>query len=194
MNKILIGSLIGAILVFGWQSVSHLLMHYHDAGYKRVSNDSVVINTLSSNMQYEGRYYVPGIDMNASADEMQKMSEERAGQPWALITYHPELKEDMIMSSVRSFATAFLCVLILLGILGKNPGGFGAVFFKCLGMGIFAFLFIWYNQNIWMQTPWSVLKGEMYDALIAWGICGIWLGWWLNKRSNLPRKNYGPIV
>jgi hypothetical protein len=35
-----------------------------------------------------------------------------------------------------------------------------------------------------MQTPWDVIKGELIDLLVAWGLCGLWLGWWLNRRKK----------
>ena len=34
-------------------------------------------------------------------------------------------------------------------------------------------------------------SGELIDGLVAWGLCGAWLGLWLNRPSNTPRKTYG---
>lgn len=191
MKKVLIGTLVGAILVFGWQAVAHMAMHHHDAGYKPSANDEAVLNALSANMKDEGQYYVPAINMNATAEEQQKLMESRKGKPWAIIAYHPSFDEDMGSSILRSFVTALLCVAIFIALMGRYPGNFLSVFLKGLGIGFFSFMFIWYNQNIWMQTPWSVISGELIDNLVAWGLCGLWLGWWLNRAPNAPRKTYG---
>ena len=191
MKKMLIGTLVGAILVFGWQAVANMTMHHHDANYRTAANDEAVLNALSTNMKDEGQYHVPAININATQEEQQKLMETRKGKPWALVTYHPSFDEDMGSSILRSFVTALLCVAIFIGLLGKSPGSFLSVLLKGLGIGFFSFMFIWYNQNIWMQTPWSVISGELIDGLVAWGLCGAWLGWWLNRPSNTPRKTYG---
>ena len=190
MKKVLIGTLVGAILVFGWQAVANMAMHHHDANYTAPANDGAVLNVLSANITEEGQYFVPAMNMKASAEEKQKFAEGMKGKPWAIITYHPSHDQNMGSSILRSFVTALLCVAIFIGLMGKYPGNFLSVFLKGLGIGFFAFMFIWYNQNIWMQTPWSVLRGELIDSLVAWGLCGIWLGWWLNRPSNAPRKIY----
>ena len=191
MKKVLIGTLVGAILVFGWQAVANMALHYHDANYTAPANDGAVITALSTNIKKEGQYYVPAIDMKASAEERQKFADGMKGKPWAIIEYHPSFDEDMGSSILRSFVTALLCVAIFIGLMGRSHGPFLSVLLKGLGIGFFSFMFIWYNQNIWMQTPWSVLWGEMIDALVAWTLCGAWLGWWLNRPSNAPRKTYG---
>lgn len=93
----------------------------------------------------------------------------------------------MAMASVRSFTTAFLAVLIFILILGRNPGNFIEVFFKGVGLAALIFLFVYYNSNIWLQTPWDVIEPELIDLGAAWGLCGIWLGWWLPKRREKSR-------
>ncbi len=190
MKKLLIGSLVGALLVFSWQAVAHMFMHHHDAAFKKAPNEAAIINALSSNLQQEGQYMVPGMDRNASAEAQQQHSESMKGKPWAMVTYHPVFEENMGMSSLRSFSTAFLCVLIFITLMGKSHGRFASVVLKGFGIGFFAFLFVWYNQNIWVQTPWDVIKGEMIDTLVAWTLCGLWLGWWLNRGPNAIAKRY----
>ncbi len=193
MKKFLIGSLVGAILVFGWQSVAHMFLSYHNDAYQQTGNDAAILNALSSANLAEGQYFVPGINMDATPEQQQQFSDSMKGKPWAQITYHPSFEEDMGMSILRSFVTAFICVSIFIAILGKQPGSFVTIFLKSIGVGFLMFSFIWYNQNIWIQTPWNVIKGEMIDDLASWGLCGLWLGWWLNKISKSPRSRYGPI-
>lgn len=181
MKKALIGALVGAILVFGWQTIAHTVMHHHDAGYKTVPNQDSVIAGFTNIFKQDGQYFVPLLDMKATSEEREKWMKSMEGKPWAMVTYHSSFKGDMITPMIRGFATAFLCVLLLIGILGKNPGAFGVIFLKSIAAGFFSFMFIWYNQNIWMQTPWEVIQGEMIDCLVAWGLCGLWLGKYLKK-------------
>ena len=180
MKNIIFGSFIGAILVFGWQAISHMVMNHHDAGFKQVPAQEEVIKLLTNSFKEEGQYIVPRSDLKASEQEKAKYDEAMKGKPWAMVTYHPVYKSNMGLSIARSFITAFISVWLLLFVMGKNAGNFSTVFLKSLGWGFFAFLFVWYNNNIWLQTPWSVLQGELIDLVVAWSLCGLWLAYWLN--------------
>jgi hypothetical protein len=184
MKKSIIGALIGSLLVFGWQALSHMFLHHHDAAYKQVINQENVIKTLSTYFKEDGQYLVPRSNLSASQDEMAKYNENMKGKPWALVTYHAADDSDMAMSALRSFTTAILCVLIFIWLIGKNNNNFRSIFLKSLGLAIFAFLFVWYNNNIWLQTPWEVIRPELFDLLVAWGLCGAWLGYWLPRKQH----------
>ncbi|MCW3113682.1 MAG: hypothetical protein JWR18_2078 [Segetibacter sp.] len=181
MKKAIIGALVGAVLVFGWQAVSHMFMHHHDAAYKQVADQENAIQSLSTMFKEDGQYLVPRSNPNSSQEEMAKFDEGRHGKPFAIVTYHAADNSNMGMSAIRSFTTAFLSVLIFILLLGKNPGRFSTIFIKSLGIAIFVFLYVYYNSNIWLQTPWEVIRPELIDLLAAWGLAGLWLGWWLNK-------------
>ena len=184
MKKAIIGALVGAIIVFGWQATSHMFFKYHEEAYRQVAGQEEVLQTLSGIFKDEGQYLIPRSDVGASQEQMAKFNEGMKGKPWALVTYHRADNMDMGMSALRSFTTAFLSVLILIFLIG-NLGGFFLTFIKSIGIAAFVFLFVYYNSNIWLQTPWEVIRPELYDLLAAWGLCGIWLGWWLNrKRPN----------
>jgi hypothetical protein len=183
MKRAILGALVGAILVFGWQAVSHMFLHHHDAAYKQVAGQDAAIQTLSGIFKEDGQYLVPRSNPNSSQEEMARYDAGMQGKPWALVTWHQAEHTDMAMAALRSFTTAFLCVLIFIWLIGKPPG-FGSVLAKSIGIGIFVFLFVYYNSNIWLQTPWEVIRPELIDLLAAWGLCGIWLGWWLNRRKQ----------
>ena len=191
MKKLIIGSLVGALLLFGWQAIAHMFMHHHDVAYKQVPNEAAVLTALSSSIQQEGQYMVPGMDMNATQEEMQKADEAMRGKPWALITYHPVYESDMAVSSIRSFVTALLCVMIFVGLIGIHQRSFVGVFLKALGLGFLTWMLVWYNQNIWMQTPWDVIKGEGIDLLAGWALVGLWLGWYLTRPTHVTIKRFG---
>jgi hypothetical protein len=183
MKRFIIGTLVGAVIVFTWQSAAHMFMNHHDDAFKIVPSQNAVIDILSGLFTEEGQYLVPRTDLNASAEDMQKHDEAMMGKPWAMVTYHPKFESNMGMSALRGFCTAILCVMLFIWILGTNPGTISNVLLKGFALGLLMFLFIYYNSNIWMQTPWSVIKGELIDCLVAWGLCGLWLGWWLNRNS-----------
>lgn len=184
MKRYFIGALVGAILLFGWQSIAHTVMHHHDPAYRTVPNQEQVLSTLSGIFKEEGQYFLPMHDVNASTEEQERFMENMKGKPWAQVVFHPRWEYNMGSAMLRSFTTAFLCVLIFIWILGRNPGTYGNIVLKSVGLGSAMFMFVWYNQNIWMQTPWEVLQGELIDLLVGWGLCGLWLGWWLNRKTG----------
>lgn len=184
MKRYLLGSLVGAILLFGWQSVAHMFLHYHDVAYKQVANQENVIQNFSTIFKEEGQYLIPAPDPKASQEEMEKFAEGMKGKPWAMVIYHPTSETNMGTAVLRSFCTAFLSVLIFIWILGKSQDSGTSIFLKSLALGFIMFMFVWYNQNIWMHVPWDVIKGELIDLLIGWGLCGVWLGWFLKRRDN----------
>jgi hypothetical protein len=183
MKRYLIGALVGSILLFGWQAVAHMFMHHHDAAYQKAPNSQAILAAMSG-IKEEGQYMLPDMDVNATSEQQEAMGKAMEGKPWAMVTYHPSMKNEMGTAMIRSFSTAFICVLIFIAILGRNQGSLSSVFIKSLGLAFLMFMFVWYNQNIWMQTPWNVLQGELIDLLVAWGLVGVWLGWWLNRGTN----------
>lgn len=188
MKRYIIGALIGAILVFGWQAVAHMFMHHHDEAFKKAPNQESLITTLSGTIKEEGQYLIPTTDVKASEEEKQQYTELMKGKPWALVTYHPSLENDMGIAVLRSFSTAFLSVLLLIFLLGRNPGNFGTIFLKGLAAASLMFIYVYYNKSIWIHTPWSALRPELIDLLMSWSLCSLWLGWWLNKKSNHVRN------
>src|SRR4051812_27894628 len=107
MKRAIIGALVSAILVFGWQAVSHMFLRYHDSAYRQVPNQDNVIQTLSTVLKEDGQYLVPRSNPAASQEEMARFDEGMKGKPWALVTFHSADKSNMGLAAIRSFVTAF---------------------------------------------------------------------------------------
>jgi hypothetical protein len=58
---------------------------------------------------------------------------------------------------------------------------FTGIFTGCIAVGLFAFLWIPFMELNWFQGTWAAIKGDLIDAVVAWGLCGLWLGWWLRR-------------
>jgi hypothetical protein len=183
MKRILIGALVGAILLFVWQSVAHMFMSHHNASMRQAPNSTAILSTLSENIKEEGQYLLPDVNHNASQEEMEATQKQMEGKPWAVITYHKAWKSDMATPIIRQFCVNLLAVALFIWVLGRGAGGFSNVFLKTLVLGFLIFLMAWYPQNIWMDVPWEVVQAELIDLLVSWGLCGLWLGWWLNRKT-----------
>jgi hypothetical protein len=183
MKRTLAAVLVGAIIVFGWQALSWMLLPFHNDSYKYTPNEQVILNNLSSSITEEGTYMLPGTKPGVSQEEQAKTWEANKGKPWAMVTYHPSYSGDMAGQMIRGFLIALVSVWIVCWLL-KGINGFSNIFIRSLMIGFFAWLFVHYNNHNWFATPWSVLKGELIDILAAWGLCGLWLGWWLNRGAK----------
>jgi len=88
---------------------------------------------------------------------------------------------NMSANIVRGLIVDILMVGFLSWILMKiSPSSFGTIFTACLFTGIIVFTNAPYTVHIWY--PKADLMAHLYDAIFSWGLCGIWLGWWLNRK------------
>ena len=180
MKKLLIGGLVGGILVFAWQTLSWTMLNLHESEYKQAPNQDALITSLGQ--LEEGQYMVPRVNENASTKEMEdfqkKMLDEK--KPWAVINYHKVYETDMVMNIVRGLLVAIIAALLVCWVLIKQNSTFGTTFISSILIGVAGYLFIPYSGHIWFQTPGATT--HLIDALVSWGLCGLWLGWWLNRK------------
>lgn len=178
-----IGSLVGAVLLFGWQSLSWTVLHLHDKAYQYSPAQDTVLSVLNSAFKTEGQYMLPRLPEGASHEDMEKAGKEMEGKPWAVVTYHQAYTYDMVLPIARGFLIALICVILVCQVIkGLGKKSLGAIFVSVLTFGVVAFLFVWYNGHNWFKTPWDVLNPELLDAVVGWGLTGLWLGWWYSRK------------
>jgi hypothetical protein len=89
----------------------------------------------------------------------------------------------MVMPMVRGFLVDWFLVFTLIYILTR--GGIPTRIRTLAGsvaVGLFTFLSGPYTMHNWFQTPTEAYTGHLIDAFVAWGLAGIWLAWWLNRK------------
>ncbi len=183
MKKLIIGSFVAGLLLFGWQSLSWTALNLHDDAYIYTPAEKTVIDALTTNLPADGQYMVPRSKPGASAEEMEKMGAEMKGKPWAVVTYHSAYKNDMVSPIIRGFLISLFCAVIVCLVIQKLAvKSFGNIFATVMCFGFTCFFFVWYNQHNWFETPWTVLKGEGIDILASFGLAAVWLGWWYSRR------------
>jgi len=180
MKRYIVGSVIGAIIIFGWQGLSWMVVGVHDGGMKYHPAQKEIMNVLSANTTEEGLYMLPNA---ATKDEHEAVMKEMEGKPWASIIYHKSFKPDMTMLMIRAFLVDIFLVMSLIYVLTR--GGIPVarrVFSGSVALGLAFFLWGPYMGHIWFDLPWHMIKGDLIDSLVAWSLCGVWLGWWLNRK------------
>ncbi len=182
MKKMLIGSLVGAILIFGWQFFSWTVSGIHDAEAKHLDTQDAIMQTLNENIKADGVYILPSAPAGTSMEKMEAIGKANEGKPWAMITYKTKYVNNMPNAMFRGFLIDLVIVLLLISILMKGgaPDMKGAVVGSVI-IGIMTFLWGPYMMHNWFQTPWDTMTGPMIDAVVPWALCGVWLGWWLRR-------------
>jgi hypothetical protein len=183
MKKWVIGSLVGAIIVFLWQFLSWSLLGIHQDGMKYHPQQDSIVQYLSSKFTEDGSYMLPSCPPGTSQKEKQEVMERNEGKPWVSIIYHSKFEVDMVMPMVRGFLVDLFLVFLLIYILTRagTPTAM-RIFAGSIGVGLFCFLWGPYTAHNWFALPMDMIKGDLIDAFAAWGLCGLWLGWWLNRR------------
>ena len=185
MKKWLVGSIVGAILLFAWQFISWSAAGLHDKEFKYVSNQDQLMNSLTSSLKEDGQYMLPQAPPGASNEEKMKVMEQMGGKPYAIINYKSAYKADMITPMIRSIFVDLVIVLLLIFVLGRMTTlTFGSVWMGSLAVGFVGWLWYPYTQNIWFQTPLEVVTGALMDWFIAFSLLGLWLGFWLPRNAG----------
>ena len=184
MKKSLIGAIVGGFLIFIWQTLSWTMLNLHQPTQIYTAKQDSIMKFLNANFDKDGGYLLPTFPAGTSMEEANKNGEKNLGKPWASIQYHQSFNlsmNDMYMNMFRGLVATIFMVWLLCWILGKwNKIGFVNVLMACLFTGLIVFINEPYNQFIWYKI--FDVRAHLIDALASWGLCGIWLGWWIGRK------------
>ncbi|NNF22392.1 MAG: hypothetical protein HKN67_10640 [Saprospiraceae bacterium] len=180
MTKLAIGSLVGGLLIFIWQFLSWSMLNTHGANYQYTENQDAIMEALNANLSEDGGYMIPNMAPDATKEQQEAYMAESEGKPWVTINYHKAWNTNMGMNMFRGFVAnvvaAFLLAWLLMQfrevdlITGLKAG---------LAVGATGYLVISYINSVWFETS-SI--GYLIDTIVQWGLCGIWLGFWLGRK------------
>lgn len=182
MMKQIVGGLVAGFLIMVWQTLSHTALNLHAVQEKYTPDNAAILEALEKHLPEEGMYFLPGMPAGSTMEDYEKLQASWDGKPWALINYNKSFNTNMGANIFRGLLTNLLLGLILVWLLGKitNPG-FGTVFAGSLAVGFMSFCFQPYPGFIWYETP--GIWVELADSLIAFGLAGLWLGWWIPRKA-----------
>ena|ERR1700676_4929904 len=187
MKKLTIASLVGGIIIFIWQTLSWAVLNLHHSSQEYTPTQDSIMAFLNSQFSEDGSYLMPNYPKGTSREEMEKTMSSREGKPWMQIQYHKALHVNMGANIAMGLVNDIVIVGLLCWILMKmKDSGFGKIFMASLITGIIVFLNSPFTMHIWY--PKADLSVHFLDAVISFGLCGLWLGWYLG-RSVLPRAD-----
>lgn len=179
--KIPVGSLVGGLIIFIWQFLSWTALNLHGPSQQYTPKQDSIMAYLNSQFDSSGGYMVPNLPDNATAEDRKKMEETSMGKPWAQIYYHSRYNASMGVNIIKALITDIITVLLFCWVVaGFTANSFGKTFLAALFTSLIVFLNANYIVYIWYET--FDIKSYLIDYLISWGLTGLWLGWWLNRK------------
>lgn len=189
MTRQIIAILVGAILMFGYQAMSWMVLPIHTNSLKHTPQQDSLMAVLSGNLQEEGLYYLPLAAPGTSEKDAQAIHETNEGKPWAIVEYHPVQQTNMGKSMGVGFFLSLLAIAIAVFIISRgNYPSFLSRFMLCVVLGLFVSLQGELTDWNWWQTPVHFMSGVLLDHLLGWAIVGIWLGFILRPQSGWKSK------
>jgi hypothetical protein len=184
MNRIIIGTIVGAIIFFGYQAAMWMGgIHSNYTNY--TPRQDSIMAYLNQNLAEEGLYMMPTVDpavpdRMAAEEEMMKQSE---GKPWAMVFYHKRMMgmepSYLLMGFVYALIAALLVSLVL---YAGNFLTFGTRFLVSLAFGGFALAQGVMDEMNWWSYPWSFIQPQVLDLTLGWGICSLWLAFYVRRK------------
>ena len=182
MKRNIIGAIVAGILIMAWQTASHTFLNLNAAQEQYTPNQLANLEVLSQNLDAKGQYFLPTVPPGSSMDAYEKLAEASMGKPYASIIYNPVMDYNMGMNLFRGLGTNILLGVVLVWLLGKlRVNSMGGIVTACLGISFIAFCFYPYPGFIWYEIP--GIWVELFDGLVAFGLAGLWLGWWMTRKG-----------
>lgn len=177
-KKIIIAAIVGGLLLFIWQWMSWSFLNVHQSEMQHTPNQEAVLACLSENLT-EGSYFIPNLAEGASSADKQVYMESQLGKPWAQIHFHEKLEMKMGMNMIRGLTMNIMVVAMLAWILLQfRELTFIKAIMTSFFVGVTGYGVIAYLNHVWLETE---AIGYAIDTIVQWGLCGIWLGWFLTR-------------
>lgn len=189
MRRIILGAVVGGIIIFIWQFLSFALLDLHRPAQQYTSNQDEILSYLSSKFTTDGQYFLPTTPKGASSEEMEANMKNADGKPWAVISYHTAWKSDMTMNMIRGLLVDMVMAALFCWILSRmtNPR-FVTIFMSAISVGLIVFLNVPYTNHIWYDS--FDLMAHLMDAIVSWGLVGLWLGYLYNDNGRVRKPQY----
>jgi len=180
MNKLIIGALVGGIILFFWQFLSWTVLNLHAGNQQYTAKQDSVLAYLSTQFDEDGFYFMPNVPPGTSPEESQAAMEKGMGKPWAQVYYHKSMNTNMTSNMIRGLLTDIIAVLLLCWVLlHYKDNSFKHSILVCLSIGIIGWLVNNYTTSIWYELP---AMPDLIDSIVGFGLVGVWLGWYLNRK------------
>lgn len=188
--KLLLASLLAAIVSFVWGYVSWMQLGWHDAGIRDFKDEAAVAEVIKDNATNgRGIYMLPyqrKPQNFASEEEKAQLKADHeqalADGPYIYAIVRPGRQDgSMGESLIRSFIRSLIASLIVGSLMNLLVISYAGRVSFAGALGAFAGLAVDMQQWIWFELPTRDLIVNMADHFIEWTLAGAVLGLFLGK-------------
>lgn len=172
--RIILAGILGAIAMFVWVAIAHMLTPLGSMGFSPMSHEAPVLDAMKSGVGAQaGLYFFPWVDPK-DPKMMDKQMELVKTNPSGLLLYHPPgASTDMTPMLIKEFAKEFLQSLVAAVLLSLAAlAGYLARLGFVTMIGIFAALGTDVSYWIWYGFPLSYTLAQIITSLVGTIIAG----------------------
>lgn len=180
MKKTLIGSLVGALIMFIWSFLAWMILPIHANTFAYTPAQDAILKVMADNNLETGTYGMPSA---ATREEQMKIMETSKGKQGAMIYY---TKENPGMGGgqyaggiIFNFIMVFAACMLLAGSMG---GTFFSRWWIVMMVAVVIIFGVHMMQWNWMNHTWDYTRDFILDTAIGWGLNGLWLAWWFGRK------------
>lgn len=184
--RIVIAGILGAIVIFAWGMVSHMVLPIGEAGMKTPTQQEAVLEAIAGSTSGEGIYMYPSLAPEQWGDDaaMEAFGAQTAGKPYAFVVFQPggnPATAAMGPSLVKHFASELLGALVVAWVLALAPWAFRRRVLVAAALGAFSWLSISVPYWNWYMFPANFTIANLADQVIGWTLAGAAIAWWLGR-------------
>lgn len=191
--KLLLASLLAAILSFGWGFVSWTLMGWHQQGMHDFKDEAAVTEVIKANATHGTGIYVLPYPRKAvsyaDSSEQPKLDaahlKAHADGPYLHAIIRPGRHDWSLSENLGwGFGRSFLAALILGALLNQTVLAFPGRLTFCAAAGLFAGVVCILPQMIWFELPQRDVIVGVADYVIEWLLAGLVLSLFLSREPT----------
>ncbi len=196
MGRILLATLLGAVVLFAWGMAAWMVLGLHDSSIHKIPDESAVATHLQQQGLRTGVYIYPGMPTRADAQapgfdrekaEAEFMQRHEQG-PIFTVFFKSEGQKVMGPNTMAGgWAINLITVFIAASLLSAASRG-GMTYIQRVGivmmMGIFAALLGHGSLYVWMLFPLDWTLAMMVDMALGWTLVGLVLAAFIRPQAT----------
>jgi hypothetical protein len=181
-KRIIIGGVVGAVILFAWGFVAHVVLPYHNAVTGEFQDEAKFRDSVARLGMEPGVYVYPRKGMNMSpktdadkAGHEQWMTNFRTG-PVMMLVVREGMQPMAASVFVKGFVLNLLSAFLVAGLAAAAIPNFKRCITKILfvaAFGLFSCLDTHLINWNWLFVPLDYTLAYCFDSIVAWAIVGI---------------------
>ncbi len=185
MSRVLIAGLLGAIAIFLWTAIAHMLTPLGSVGFHAMPNEAAVLSAMQSNIgDKPGFYFFPWVDPNDPA-AMEKSAALEKVNPSGMLLYRPVggmMGTDMGPMLAKEFAKQLIQALIAAYLVSLMVGlSFAQRWIAVVLIFVSSAIATNASYWIWYEYPLDYTLAQIVIELVSGVVAGAAIAFWLGR-------------